>query len=355
MRKNSNYDTEKIIAAFFIGAFATMFFAAFGLDFFAENLAIVATVSLIAILLLSIAFVIFILNKNKILGALFKKAGDGITDIHGSIETISKKVLLKDTGVKDEELKESFENLSSWYTWVTFRKWLVTVFYTLFLGFIGLLGTVLLYNQNTLITNQNKTIDFQSQLLESQNKRLDQQTYLMDSQMKKPLFSEVEEVESLLGELEVGDDTLSVDFLIEIRNRMYSFRPYRYLDERQDELNEFAYSPERSRIFIKILRLHLSEINWLRIKQIIEFNYVDISNTIFPDYTDFTTAELNNSKFYHCTIRNGIFNRTKLNATNFREAFFMDTSFRESFAPNCDFSESDHNGSDFSRAILNGA
>lgn len=111
---------------------------------------------------------------------------------------------------------------------MSFRRWILTVFQMLFVGFGGLLGTVLLYNQNKLLVQQNG-------LLHNQNFRLEQQTYLQEADrissliflMGNLLDAIDEELKTDIGRRGVGD--LSPQIVGRVVALSKSLRPYRYL------------------------------------------------------------------------------------------------------------------------------
>jgi len=227
-----------------------------------------------------------------------------------------------------------------------FRQAKITLFIAISSGLVALSSLYLAWKSNNIIKKQNTLISIQ-------NERVREQTYLMDSGMKKPARSEVIELEKLIDANLTNDGELPLEAIAELSSRLFVFKPYHYLDDQKDQLNEFPYSQEKSRILLKTLEVSINEESWRNIARGINFNRVDISNMIFPDASDFSEFELNGSKFHNSTFRYCSFESAKLNVTNFSEVNFLNVIFKSAFVPNCDFTDATFNNVDFSGAALN--
>lgn len=173
--------------------------------------------------------------------------------------------------------------------------------------------------------------------------------------MKKPLQSEVIELENFIEEILKKEDTLSISSIAEISNKIFSFKPYRYLDDIDDRLNHKAYSPEKSQILIKLLSSNLDIKSWNRVKKYIPFNSLDIHSMVFMDSTDFSHLVMNGAKLNHSTCAGCNFNKAKLNGTYFEDAWLDKASFKSSFVPNGKFKNTSLFYANFEKAILNGS
>ena len=78
--------------------------------------------------------------------------------------------------------------------------------------------------------------------------------------MKKPLKAEVNDLIKRINK-GVKFDSLSIFVIDDISSTLFSFKPYKYLNEEKDELNSLPCSPEKSRVLLHLLSLGLKKKN----------------------------------------------------------------------------------------------
>ncbi|MGQ0565287.1 MAG: pentapeptide repeat-containing protein [Gemmobacter sp.] len=143
--------------------------AVYAIYFLADSIELVATIMLLALLIVCIAGVLIARYRDKILQIIFKASKQLAEDIKvPTNEAING--LLDGNSVKARENAVILvELIAARYTWMQTRRWIATVATGLLVGFAGLVGSALLKQQNDLITAQNR---FFQQEIEQQGLQL---------------------------------------------------------------------------------------------------------------------------------------------------------------------------------------
>jgi len=143
------------------------------------------------------------------------------------------------------------------------------VFYTLFLAFAGLLGSVLLFKQNQLIETQNLQIKEQNSLFAKQNEKIDNQIQLEESNRRGALIVMMSNVMDEVAE-ELKTDwnndklrNLSPHLIGRISALSQSFRPYRFWQDSM--LIERPLSPERGQLLLALVNSDLDSLTYVNI------------------------------------------------------------------------------------------
>ncbi len=105
---------------------------------------------------------VIVQNKEAVLKRLFGVSDADLSQVKGLAQVLFMNIWTKDFKTAENTFNALFAKVFAWYSWMNFRRWIVMVFQTLFVGFGGLLGTLLLYNQNKLLTQQNELLTIQN-------------------------------------------------------------------------------------------------------------------------------------------------------------------------------------------------
>jgi uncharacterized protein YjbI with pentapeptide repeats len=249
----------------------------------------------------------------------------------------------------------------AWYSWMNFRRWVVMALQIIIVGFAGVLGTILLYNQNKLLTQQN-------QLLVQQNVRLDQQTYLQEAERRSSLIflmgNILDEVNDELKE-DVGIKgvrDISPQLIGRIIALSNSLRPYRYLGS--DSLVGRELSPERGYLLLAIVGSEIDKSSLRRIYKTADFSFADLKNTIMSgEYlagVNLTGANLNGARLDDADLSGANLSEAELNDAvlahaNLRDARLRNTKMRKAYLESANLSDANLSGADLQRAILSSA
>lgn len=321
---------------------------------------------------LIIGFVVFVLfmagvsfmlvqNKEKILHKLFGVSDTDLADVKDNALNLFQNSWKREFPMAKENFDALFSKIFAWYSWMSFRRWILLVFQMLFVGFGGLLGTMLLYNQNKLLTQQNL-------LLQNQNYRLDQQTYLQEADRRSSLIF-------LMGNLldamdrELKEDIglpgvrdLSPQIIGRVVALSKSLRPYRYLET--DSLISRELSPERGHLLISLVNSQIDNSSLRRIFQYSDFSSADLKDVVLSgeylsginlshadlrgatlDETDLSRADLSGAD-----LSDAVFARANLKEARFRQAI-MTNAYLES----ADLTQANLYGASMRSANLSGA
>jgi uncharacterized protein YjbI with pentapeptide repeats len=188
----------------------------------------------------------------------------------------------------------------------------------LFVGFGGLLGTMLLYNQNKLLTQQNL-------LLQNQNYRLDQQTYLQEADRRSSLIFLMgnlldamdRELKSDIGQPGVRD--LSPQIIGRVVALSKSLRPYRYLES--DSLVARELSPERGQLLVSIVNSQIDNGSLRRIFQFADFSFADLKDVVLSG------EYLSGINLHHADLAGAILDETDLSRADLSGADLSDAVF----------------------------
>jgi uncharacterized protein YjbI with pentapeptide repeats len=267
-----------------------------------------------------------------------------------------------------DDLGRAAEEGTAWYSIVTTRRFVTQAALGLLIAFGGVLGAVLLFNQNALLrdqnvmigsqlkllTDQNKMIDQQLKLLVDQNGKIEQQTMVADAQRRGAFLTEMFSIVQEVSKSKLTDaGALPNDLVARINVLTSSAIPYFYLDYQSEpgQLKPIqrALSPERGQIIASLARMGLklsllskagAQFTQADLRGI-DLSGVDLTDT---DLTlcDFTGAKLTKVNFtrarlYHTTLDrvfaqgakfdSAIFGFTAMNHSNFRSSSFDRATF----------------------------
>lgn len=189
-------------------------------------------------------------------------------DIQQSGESLFDNYQNKEWTAAKGDLKILGKKGLAWYSWRSYRSWVIQLFQILFLGFVSLFGSMLLYNQNQLFEKQNAKIDEQTKLLEKQNEKIDAQIQLEESSRRGNLVVMMSNIMDKVDE-ELEKDwnkdsirNLSPQLIGRIAALSHAFRPYKIW---QDDTFIGPYSPEKGQLLIALVK---SELDYLTYRNI---------------------------------------------------------------------------------------
>ncbi|MBR9846692.1 MAG: pentapeptide repeat-containing protein [Algicola sp.] len=382
-----------ILLAAFVGIILGATFANITLDFFSKNINLLLIVVGVIICLVGVFFIaVFYLRKN-INREFFGVENEELTGLNNSLGLLVDGILTKNNDIVKRESNHISRKLAAWYSWLKVRQWTVIIFQALFVSFGGLLGTLLLYNQNEIMTQQNERIDNQNELINAQNNRLDQQTYLQEADRRAALIFELtsildevdEEMDGAKYQLEAsrtryitqqGESIQSIGRRERRRNRdtleVYtlsdrlagrivsltrSLRPYRYLNN-DGILIRTPLSPEKGQLLTSLLDSGI-DMEDLNHNNGLDFSYSDLSKVQLEN-VNLIHSELKYSSFVEASIF-GNFYYSKFDFSNFTKAnlrgsifgcSFVNSIMTEADLSNCDFIDSYFENTDLRYANL---
>jgi len=197
-----------------------------------------------------------------------------------------------------------------WYSWKNYRWWVINLFYVLFLGFASLFGSMLLYNQNQLLENQNKKIDAQIQLEESSRRG---NLIVMMSNIMDKVDEELSEGWNDKGykgrKLNISDNKERRDLSPQLVGRIaalsQSFKPYRFLKD--TVMIKKSYSPDRGQLLLALANSALDTITYEQIyeKATFEKSYLDgvHMKTVNLSRANLRGSSLNNSELIEVYLK----------------------------------------------------
>ncbi len=301
-------------------------------------------IGFIALILLAavLAFVI-VQNKEAVLKRLFGVTDADLSQVKGLAQVLFMNIWEKDFKTAETTFNVLFAKLFAWHSWMNFRRWIVMVFQTLFVGFGGLLGTLLLYNQNKLLTQQNE-------LLTNQNIRLTQQTYLQEAERRSALILLMGNLLDALDK-ELKDDIgqkgardLSPQLVGRIIALSSGLKPYRYLES--DSLIAQEISPERGQLLLSILSSEVDNGTLRRIFQSADFSFSELQGAALAGEfleginlrnADLSKANLNGARLAGADLNKADLSGAILAGTDLRKANLSETDLRETFITEVDF------------------
>jgi uncharacterized protein YjbI with pentapeptide repeats len=367
---------SRTIVALALGILLGGLLALTGITTLSEHVSGILTGFVVLIGVLAVLAFLIVQYKERVLKSLF---GVTNTDLR-EVKTLGQSLFLnswnRDFAQARTDFDALFTKIFAWYSWMSFRRWIVLIFNTLFISFGGLLGTVLIYNQNKLLTQQNA-------LLERQNVRLDQQTYLQEADRRSSLIFLMgnlldamdKELKSDLGQPGVRD--LSPQLVGRIIALSKSLRPYRYLNG--DSLVARELSPERGQLLLSIVASQVDNSTIRRIFQAADFSFADMKGAILSgEYlaginlmgADLTEAvldetDLSNANLSQASLAGAIFARSRmvearLRACDLQKAHFESADLRDANLYDANLQGAKLNGADlrnthFNKSNLKGA
>ncbi|MCD2185203.1 pentapeptide repeat-containing protein [Rhizobium sp. GN54] len=233
---------------------------------------------------------------------------------------------------------------SSWFAQMQARRWLFAASVACLTAYVSVLGGVLMYRQNALVTEQNRIISIQNQLVEAQGRisqmddfsnamqQLQDETKswlsMTDSQRNNARFNRQEATALspclMLMDYYCSEGLLPSEFLVgRIAALTASLRPYHALSDagNASHLSDKALSPERGQILIY---LAAAKPFMPLILRRADFRQADARGAAIFD-NDLTGLKAPEADFHGAIFRRIRFSATDLAGADFTNATFQDS------------------------------
>ncbi len=312
-----------------------------------------------------------------VFGKKIENSGDLIDDAqHASnqlIDRLTDRYLMDaDKDIKDQ-IKTLAPRFANWFIWGRLRNWWWQWLVGIATFLVGLVGTLLLINQNELLSNQNTLIQRQMSLEEAS--RRSSLVVLMSNIMDK--------VDDEINRQRTPADTdktrykLSASLIGQIAALSHSFKPYRYMDG--DSLIKKPLSPERGHLLITLTRLPLDNRSLEAIYKSANFQVAVLQNTRLDStnlrwvnlrgadisganlsWADLTEADLTDTNLKGANLNRANLTKVYLDGADLRDVSLKgvdltDVDLRGVDLKRLDFRGLDLRGQDLSGADLSGA
>ena len=274
----------------------------------------------------------------------------------------------------DGNPKETVENLEkiarvllTRYASHTMRRWIIGINISLLASFTGMIGSALLFKQNTLIDEQNRHIVLQNDTLTKQNLMLGEQNHKIDAQTKLDeaarranltfeITSINETIENIREKLEHTAINQPINLPDHLVGRIISLskvaEPYFYLDsskltdsESIINLIKTPLSPERALLLRNLLSGEIANAEEI-IKSGLDLSFADLRR-VSMEGIDFSRALLSRANFSFSKLDNIRFDKSRLDGADFSSA-----QLGVGLTSNMDFSYADLRSADFGSSIV---
>ncbi len=352
---------SRTIVAMLIGVLIGAVISLTGLSTLADHMITLIIGFVVFVLFMAGISFILVQNKEKVLYKIFGVSDTDLTDVKDNAMQLFSNAWNKEIPAAKQNFNALFTKLFAWYSWMGFRRWILTVFQMLFVGFGGILGTMLLYNQNKLLTQQNL-------LLQSQNYRLDQQTYLQEADRRSSLIFLMgnlldaidQELKTDVGQPGVRD--LSPQIIGRVVALSKSLRPYRYLQG--DSLVNREISPERGQLLVSLVNSQIDNSTLQRIFRIADFSFADLKDAALSgeylsginlNHADLSGATLDETDLSRADLSGANLSDAVLARANLKEARFRQSILTNAYFESADLTQANFYGAAMQSANLSGA
>ncbi|MCC5987534.1 MAG: pentapeptide repeat-containing protein [Pararhodobacter sp.] len=185
------------IAAGFLLAFA-------GLGFLEDSAGLIASVFLIALLVIVLAGIIVFLMRHTLMEKVFGIAEAQMEMFAGPLTGVAEGAAARDPDRAINSARRFLQLALARYAWLATRRWIMTSLTALIAAMAALAGTALLFKQNALLGEQNLLFTQHSALLAEQNERLSQQSGLL-LQQNELLSQDIELAEAARNAALIGE------------------------------------------------------------------------------------------------------------------------------------------------------
>lgn len=351
----------RVIISLFVGVILGVILSQVGLDSLQQNVKQLLMVFFWLIAVTGFAAFWVVQNKERLLKRLFGVSDTDLGELNRTGQSLLFNVVEKDFDQAKRDLSLLFRKLTAWYSWMNFRRWVVIVFQSLMVGLAGVLGTILLYNQNKLLIQQN-------QLLNQQNIRLDQQTYLQEAERRSSLvFLMGNILDAINQELKedvgvAGVRDISPQLIGRVIALSNSLRPYRYLGS--DSLVGRELSPERGYLLLAIVSSEIDKRSLRRIYRSADFSFADLKKAVLSgEYLvgiNLTGAELEGAFLDEADLSNANLSEAELSdavlaRSNLKDASLRNSKMSKTSLQSANFSGANLSGADLRNANLSSA
>lgn len=349
-------NNQKLVIGLIVGILIGLFIAFYLLDYFPVVSTALINV-LIALFLVGVfAVLAFTWFKDRILAQLFgtdfqvENSKEELKNLYGQIgQQYVSKLLEGFPKETRQTAKLATPRLLKLAIWAFTRSWALRLIVAIFVAIGGLLGAILLYNQNQLLNGQNELLLSQNDKLDTQNLRLNLQNNLIEADRRSSLVflmsNVLDRVDAEIAlqrqsRVEKSDTVryrLSKPLISRIVALSRAFRPYRMFQG--DTLSEKLVSPERGQLFVSLMENNLDSFTQNTIVR-----SGDFSNAIIGK------IQLDNSNLSYANLRGADLRGAKLQYSDLRRADLRGADLRHP-----DFIAPDFSGTELRDANLSGA
>ncbi|WP_222845949.1 pentapeptide repeat-containing protein [Flavilitoribacter nigricans] len=234
---------------------------------------------------------------------------------------------------------------------------------TVFVAIGGLMGTILLYNQNELLSGQNDLLTGQNDLLLKQNEKIDNQILLDEASRRSSLNfllgNVLDQVNEELKNPENTDRHLSPELIGRIASLSQSFQPYYFMED--SSLTEKPLSPERGNLLLALVNsgLDTSALAAIFEKTIFSSAFLDraVLDSVHLQRANLFNADLSRANLSGADLRGadlGIadLNRANLSIADLKGADLSFADLNDANLSRADLRGTDIRGANLSRADL---
>ena len=293
--------------------------------------------------------IILILALPRIIGWLSKRymgkrlrLEEGLNEVQAKANhlagMVATTVLFKSDSKVKQNIRHDLPIILNYLIFARLRNVGLRFLITVFIAIGGLLGTILLYNQNQLLTSQN-------QLLNNQNEKIDNQILLDEASRRSSLnflmANVLDKVDEELKEAENAGKSreLSSQLIGRIISLSQSFQPYRYLDN--GKMLRMPYSPERGHLLLALVNSNLDEATLDTIIRTANFKRSFLKG-----------ANLNGARLVGIDLEKSNLTGARLMRADLSDALLIGTNFRSANLGMTDFTGAEILGGDFTSAHM---
>ena len=182
------------IAAGFLIAFS-------GLGFLQDSGAIILTVFLSALFVVSLVGIALVVMRRPLWRKLFGVAESQMEMIAEPLLRVAEGVIARDPGVATAAAGDFARMVLARYAWITARRWLMVSLTALIAAMAALAGTALLFKQNQLLEVQSALLSEQNARIQEQTGLLAQDVQLAEAARNAALAVEITQIAALVGEV----------------------------------------------------------------------------------------------------------------------------------------------------------
>ena len=140
----------------------------FSLRFLADNITTLVASLIVLLGVTAVLATVFYVMRHRLFGMFRSKAGDSLREAYDPLVLAAERARSGDISAAFGQVEEAGRIMIAWYSWVLVRRWVLRLMLGLSATFAGLVGSALLYEQNTLIRQQNSYFQEQNGQLRQQ-------------------------------------------------------------------------------------------------------------------------------------------------------------------------------------------
>jgi uncharacterized protein YjbI with pentapeptide repeats len=188
------------ILIFGFGAAAGLLVAFSGLGFMEDSAALIVTVFLIALCIVSLIGLALVLLRRPLWRKVFGVAEAQLEMFASPLARVAASALERNPGGATAAARDLVQLVLARYSWLTARRWIITALTALIAAMAALAGTALLFKQNQLIAVQIGLLSDQNAKLQEQTTLAAQSVQLAEAARNAALAVEITQIAALVGD-----------------------------------------------------------------------------------------------------------------------------------------------------------